>query len=307
MSEGRADDPCLIKSLRGHKKAITDIAFHPETSHFASSSEDHDIILWNIKEQIRSYSFSGHTDKVTGLSFSHDGKWLASSSKDKTVRLWVPSVKGGVTAFKAHTSSVNCVNFSPQDYCQLLTGANDKSVKVWDALKQQFLCSFVGHNNWVRCAKYSPKGDYIISSAEDRTVRIWDVRSGQCEHIFMSPKSNPTYLDVHLNNYAIAVAMDSGSVRVYDMRNKKLQQHYTVHQNSVTNYVSWHPQACYFMCSSKDGKVLIVDVMEGRPLYTLNGHEGSVNTCKFNSDGSCFATGGIDCLIMLWKTNFTDM
>lgn len=304
MEASLTNDPFLIKSLQAHKNVLTDLCFNPKSNQFASSSEDHKIMLWNLDDEIRSYNFAGHTDVVTGVDFSYDGKLLASSSKDTTVRLWVPTIKGGVSSFKAHTSSVNCVNFSPNGL-HLLTGANDKSAKVWDVSKKQFLSSFVGHNNWVKCAKFSPNGEYVLSAAEDHTVRLWDVRSGQCEHTFTSPKSNPTYLDIHQNNNAVAVAMDSGSVRMYDIRQSKLHQHYTIH-DGCSNCVCWHPHACYFMSCGKDGKVIIVDVIEGRPLYTLNGHEGSVSTCQFSKDGSIMATGGVDCCVMVWKTNFTD-
>lgn len=95
--------------------------------------------------------------------------------------------------------------------------------------------------------------------------------------------------------------MASGSVRLYDIRSNKLQQHYQLHD--FTTSVCWHPCANYFASCGKDGHVIIVDVMEGRPLYTISGHDGTVNCIKFDPKGTYFATGGMDRHLMLWETN----
>jgi hypothetical protein len=38
-------------------------------------------------------------------------------------------------------------------------------------------------------------------------------------------------------------------------------------------------------------------------MYSLQGHSGPVNACEFSNDGSFFATGGADQLVMVWKSN----
>lgn len=42
---------------------------------------------------------------------------------------------------------------------------------------------------------------------------------------------------------------------------------------------------------------------EGRLLYTLHGHTGSALTARFSENGSFFASGGADQLVMVWKSN----
>ena len=112
---------------------------------------------------------------------------------------------------------------------------------------------------------------------------------------------SPTGLSLHKSGSVVAVSMDSGSVRLYDIKAKKLQQHYVLHDSTTS--VCWHPTANYLLTSGKDGKVIVVDVMEGRPLYTLQGHNGAVTYVQFNTDGEYFASGGIDQHIMVWKAN----
>lgn len=101
---------------------------------------------------------------------------------------------------------------------------------------------------------------------------------------------------------SVAVAMNSGSVRIYDIRALKLQQHYILHDN--TTCVTWHPYANYLLTSGKDTNMRIVDVMEGRPLYTLTSHDKSIECVAFSNDGGYFASGSADKLVQVWKTNF---
>lgn len=117
---------------------------------------------------------------------------------------------------------------------------------------------------------------------------------------FCSLKAAGNSISIHPNGVSVAVAMNSGSVRVYDIRALNLQQHYILHDD--TRCVAWHPRANYLLTCGKDGNVIIVDAIEGRPFYTLKSHESSVEHVTFSADGEHFASGGADKLVMV--TNF---
>lgn len=40
--------------------------------------------------------------------------------------------------------------------------------------------------------------------------------------------------------------------------------------------------------------IQVLDIREGRPIYTLEAHSGAVIAVAFSSDGGYFASGGID-------------
>lgn len=110
------EDPILEHNLRGHKKAILGLSFHPLDTHVVTCSSDHSVMLWNLKAaNIRCYDFKGHTNVVNGVDFASNGEYMVSCSSDQTVRLWVPTISGGSTSFKAHTAAVRYVNFSPDN------------------------------------------------------------------------------------------------------------------------------------------------------------------------------------------------
>lgn len=103
------------------------------------------------------------------------------------------------------------------------------------------------------------------------------------------------YLSLRPTSYSVAVAMNSGSIRIYDIRAMKLKQHYVLHNN--TTCVQWHPYANYLITSGEDGEICLIDLAEGKPLYTLKRQKEIKKCVDFSMDGVYFASGGADKLL----------
>lgn len=87
-------DPALKRSFKGHKDAITAIAFNPNLKQVVSSSLDGTVMVWNFKPSLRPYRFIGHKGPVYDVQVSPQGNLIASCSADETVRIWNNSVEG---------------------------------------------------------------------------------------------------------------------------------------------------------------------------------------------------------------------
>lgn len=48
----------------------------------------------------------------------------------------------------------------------------------------------------------------------------------------------------------------------------------------------------------------MLDLLEGRPIYTLKGHTSAVTSITFSKDGDYFASGSSDRQLFVWKSNF---
>ncbi|XP_070803088.1 POC1 centriolar protein homolog B [Pituophis catenifer annectens] len=295
------EDPVLIRHFKGHKDAVTCVAFSPNTKVLATSSLDRFLMIWNLRPNTKAFRFVGHLEAVTSVQFSPDGYLLASASEDRTARLWIPCIHGESTSLKGHTAPVRSVNFS-NDSQFLVTASNDKSVKVWSICSQNLLYS-LSHTHWVRCAKYSPDGRLIVSCSEDKTVKIWDIRNKICINNIIDYDGFANYVDFNPDGTCIVSAGSDHTVKFWDIRINRLLQRYKVHRGSV-NYTSFHPSGNFLITASNDGTLKIMDLIEGRLLYTLHGHEGPVLSVAFSKDGETFASGGTDTQVLLWKTNF---
>jgi WD40 repeat protein/energy-coupling factor transporter ATP-binding protein EcfA2 len=98
----RTEDGALIGEIKGHKKSVYGLAFHPNpnTKIMASASEDETIKVWQIDKVIESFNanrkpledasvtLQGHTASLNRLEFSPDGQFIVSGSDDRTVRIW---------------------------------------------------------------------------------------------------------------------------------------------------------------------------------------------------------------------------
>lgn len=183
----------------------------------------------------------------------------------------------------------------------MCTASDDKSVKVWSVSHKKFISSFLGHTSWVRCAKYSPLGKLIASCSDDKTMNIFDTVSGDCVHTFKETKGYGTNLAWYLDGTMVAVALSYGRTKIYDIRAQKLVQLYEVHAGGSVNDVAFHPSGNYLATVGDDKTLKILDVLEGRPIFTLLGHTDSVNAVAWSKDGDMFATGGND--KQVWKTD----
>ena len=93
-------DPTLERSFRGHKDAVSAVAFNPNMKQLVSGGHDATVMVWNFKLQLRAFRFLGHKAAVLSVASAPSGNLIASGSKDRTVRLWIPTVKGESTVIK---------------------------------------------------------------------------------------------------------------------------------------------------------------------------------------------------------------
>jgi len=110
----------------------------------------------------------------------------------------------------------------------------------------------------------------------------------------------------HPDGTCIASGSDDKKIKIWDIRSKRLIQHYDAHAAPVSS-ISFHPSGNYLLSTGHDGLVKIWDLKLGQIIYTLHGHEGPAISSGFSQCGDFFATGGTDAIVMVWQSNITSM
>lgn len=87
--EAASEDPCIIRSLRGHKESISALAFHPGCRYVASAGMDNLVLLWDLFGQAPMHKFAGHKVSVVVM---RRVKYMLSSFRP-AVTCWLQSPK----------------------------------------------------------------------------------------------------------------------------------------------------------------------------------------------------------------------
>ena len=77
-----------ILSLKGHISDVVSMAFSPEGTRIACTTDDGTVTVWDAETGQETLVLKGHTGRVTSVAFNPDGKRIASGSWDGTVKVW---------------------------------------------------------------------------------------------------------------------------------------------------------------------------------------------------------------------------
>ena len=132
------------------KETVRALAFSPDGHHFAHTSSDNTIKLWETATRKELTVLKGHhQDDIYALAFSPDNQRILSGSKDNTAILWDLHGKA-VQAFHGHHATISSVDFSHLGG-YILTGSHDCHLKIWNSDTGEEIASLVqvGDKDWV--------------------------------------------------------------------------------------------------------------------------------------------------------------
>jgi WD40 repeat protein len=181
----------VLLTLRGHARALSDVAFSPDGKRLSTSSLDGTAEVWNAVSGQLLLTLGGHTAAVSGVAFSPDGKRLATSSLDGTAKVW-DAVSGQLLlTLSGHTAAISGVAFSPEGK-RLATSSLDGTAKVWDAATGQVLLTLRCHTGVVSGVAFSPNGRRLATASWGQTAQVWDAISGQ-ELLTFRPRTGAVF------------------------------------------------------------------------------------------------------------------
>ena len=134
----------LNKILLGHTKPVTDLVLIDENT-LASSSQDTNIIIWDLIGLVKITTLVGHSSTVKTLSLMPFGNLLVSGSYDTTIRVW--DVKNQILlknisaySFNGVTTIAGSLNDEPYVFSGS-SGLKDGLVK-WNVLTGQTMLQY---------------------------------------------------------------------------------------------------------------------------------------------------------------------
>ena len=154
--------------LKGHKGAVTGVAFARSADTLLSAAEDGTVRQWDLSTGADKGSLNASVGPIRCLAFG--GKKVAVGGKSLAVRRKTASF----TRFEGHEGFVNCVAFS-SDGTLLASGGTDGTVRIWLVEEATELARFEGHTRAVGSVAFGPDAGVLFSGGDDGTLRRWPV------------------------------------------------------------------------------------------------------------------------------------
>lgn len=215
--------------LKGHERPLTQLKFCAQGDLLFSAAKDHHVSVWYANNGERLGTLEGHGGSVWSVDVTRDTVRAATAGADFKGKLW--NVEGGKELFSwDFASPVKLVEFSPD---------NKKMFFFTDhSMGQTGTLHFFEHDLSAEKQQTEPYLQ-ILNSAERETRFVaasWA-----------------------LDGSVIVTGHADGSVSKYDAVSGKLLQTERIFQETVTD-IQMSKQRDYFICSSRDKTVCLVDV-----------------------------------------------
>ena len=160
------------------------LAFTPDQSMLASTSEDKTVMLWNTQNGAKRATLKGHQSWVTTVAFSSDGEIVASGDGNKIIKVWDVEAGRERATLRGHKNTINALTFAPEGaplYSKCLaSGSADGTIRFWNPDTGHELATFTaGHIEWVKAIAFAENDATLASAAFNGTVEVWNPETAQ--------------------------------------------------------------------------------------------------------------------------------
>ena len=292
----------IIRTLKGHQNAVSDLQFSADGRRITSVGWDRTIKIWRIDGTLIK-TINDNSQRIWGLALSQDGETIATAGERHGVKLWRVS-NPLLTKFSGHKAAVIDVAYHPTKNI-IATASDDRTIKLID--RQGKLLATWSKQTGVLGVDYHRDGNSLVSGHNDGTVRLWEISTTDPTKIMkvttLADHGALVWRVAHSPDGSIfATASEDNTIKIWN-RQGKLLQTLEGHQDGVRD-VAFSPDGRLIASGSLDNTIKIWN-RQGKLLQTLEGHEGAVVAVDFSpiaKDNTYrLASASWDTLVKIWR------
>jgi WD40 repeat protein len=279
--------PAADYVYRGHRAAVTTVAWSPDGLYLASGSVDKTVQVWRAANGALHSTFVGHTSPVTALAWNAESTSLISAGDENgKVRVWNAVRDEQEAGYMGQRGRVLSLTW-PDPYSTtrttpvnvILSGAEDGTVQVWDAVSGKTTTTYTGQGGVRALLSSSP--DRVLLAGDDHIIHHWEILAGRT----LTPVTYEghtgavnalTWID---ENNTFASASDDGTVRTWSTTSTRSSASSTLiyrgHKGSVYAVEAYKG---LIISGGEDHVAQIWRFDTGKLLYTYTGHQGPIRS-----------------------------
>ncbi|MCK4663816.1 MAG: caspase family protein [Bacteroidales bacterium] len=250
----------LDKALYNSKHKTIAATYSHDGKYIASSGENGDIIVWDVKTGSVYKTLKGLKKLTKSLKFSKNGKYLITGGKDNNVTVWSLMTGERIKTIQGHKGEIYSVDISNDDK-YIASGSSDKSIIIWNMSTGEKVLVLTGHNKEVTCVDFNRNGKKIISGSADKTLKEWNTSDGSLIQTINAHNSWVKTVAYSSNGKYIASGGYDKKIYIWDAHGQKLNT-FQAHKDRIMS-VAFSPDSKYLISGSQDAYVLVWDVKTG--------------------------------------------
>ncbi|ORY20270.1 WD40-repeat-containing domain protein [Naematelia encephala] len=241
---------------------------------------------WNRKP--RHYTFHGHgTNVVTCLQFDEDK--VVSASDDHSINIYDTATGSLRKRLDGHEGGVWALEYKGDT---LVSGSTDRTVRIWDLESLSEAHCFHGHTSTVRClqivepvldaatGKWMPPVPMVVTGSRDATLRVWKL-----------PKKGEAVRRIKTN--------DDDNIEQLAPERNPWHIHLLEGHSGAVRALAAYGRIC--VSGSYDATVRVWDIVTGKCLQILQGHEQKVYSIVYDRHRNRCASGSMDNTVKVWN------
>jgi WD40 repeat protein/uncharacterized caspase-like protein len=261
----------LVRSLLTRNDGYS-IGLSSDGTRLISGSSGNSISLWNVSQPAVQREFAvPRTSRFVPdqVALSSDGKLIAGGGRENSIKLWDAATGRELFTMTGHRKGIWDLAFSP-DNKLLASAGSDAAIKLWSVATGQEVKTLADHSGGVGTIAFSPDGKKLASGSQDKMILVWDVAAGDSDGAYFGHQEWVNAVSFSPDGKKLASGSEDGEVRIWQVAARGPQ-----------------------------GEPQVIK----RPLQTMTGHAGRVNSLTFNADGKLLVSGSSDASMKLWDVS----
>ena len=321
IAKASSDSNLLItvQDLAGFNGIITALNVTPDGKYLIVGTGDNTINLIDIAKQIVSYTQgsqpndysdtsvqsviytqNSQINDFSDIAISQNGQLMAIAAGNN-VELRRVADGERIKSLSGHTNKVSSMAFSPDAKILVSVSGGDRTIRIWDVETGKLLKTLADNIGPTTNVVFTPDGSQFITGAigGDRTIRFWDAQTFK---LLKTSEQQPGFINglAVTPNGVNLVAAVRNFVKIWNLSSGQ-ELHSTKGPSLEINAIAVSPNSKLVATANKEGSIMVFDIVTGKMITTLSGHNGWVLSLAFSPDGKTLYSGAEDKTVKIWQ------